>query len=60
MITATLSKRKHLVGALLIVSEAYSIVRADSMAAGSCGAGEVAESYILIHKQRDFGFGTDF
>jgi hypothetical protein len=26
MITATLSKRKHLVGALLIVSEAYSIV----------------------------------
>jgi len=45
-------KRKYLIGGLLIVSEAYSIVRADSMAAGSCGAGEVAESYILIHKQR--------
>ena len=31
------------------------IIMAESMAAGRCGAGEVVERYILVHKQRGGG-----
>ena len=44
-------KRKHLANqGLACVSEAYSII---IMAAGRSGVGEVAETYILTHKQRE-------
>jgi hypothetical protein len=46
-------KRRHLIGGLVTVSEAWSlIIKAGSIAADRNGAGEVVESYILIYNQR--------
>jgi hypothetical protein len=44
-------KRKQLLGDLLTAQSV--IIMAESMATGRGRAGEVAESYLLIHKQRE-------
>lgn len=47
-------KRKHFIGGLLTVLKAYFIIFiTGSKTADRYGVGEVAESFILSHKQRE-------
>lgn len=51
------SKRKHLIGSLIKLSDAWScIIMAESMISHKCGAGEEAEIHKLNHRQRVKGW----